>query len=53
MLFALAGETEGLLASLSPVDRHNLKQMPGQCLDALWRFSRLAKACCVRWLMFK
>ena len=27
MLFRLAGEAEGILATLSPVDRHNLKQM--------------------------
>ena len=45
MLFKLAGEAEGLLASLSPVDRHNLKQMMKACMEALWRFDRLAKAC--------
>jgi ParB family chromosome partitioning protein len=45
MLFKLSGEAEGLLATLSPVDRHNLKQMLKACLEALRRFNGLAKAC--------
>ena len=45
VLFKLAGEAEGLLTTLTPVDRHNLKQMLKQCVEALWRFSKLAKAC--------
>jgi len=45
MLFRLAGEAEGLLASLTPVDRSNLKQMLKACVEALWRFGRLATAC--------
>ncbi|MGD0856242.1 MAG: ParB N-terminal domain-containing protein [Dehalococcoidia bacterium] len=45
MLFRLAGEAEGLLSTLSPVDRHNLKQMLKSCTEALWRFTRLARAC--------
>jgi len=45
MLYALAKEAEDLLPTISPVDRHNLKQMLTTCVDELWRFTRLAKAC--------
>jgi ParB family chromosome partitioning protein len=45
MLFCLAKEAEDLLPTISPVDRHNLKQMLTTCVDELWRFTRLAKAC--------
>jgi ParB-like chromosome segregation protein Spo0J len=45
MLFSLTREAEGLLTALSPVDRRNLKQMLKACLEALWRFTRLAKSC--------